>query len=87
MDFYRDDWSPRSFTSASSSSPPSTPPLPLCSDSNAETDDTEDDIYSPICSDTECGDNDEDGTNLLVFYIVFHLFTCEVIQILCIKFV
>ncbi|GAB1861398.1 Peroxidase [Camponotus japonicus] len=60
MDFYRDDWSPRSFTSASSSSPPSTPPLPLCSDSNAETDDTEDDIYSPICSDTECGDNDED---------------------------
>ncbi|CAL1688770.1 unnamed protein product [Lasius platythorax] len=61
MDFYRDDWSPRSVTSASSSSPPSTPPLPLCSDSNAETDDTEDDdIYSPICSDTECGDNDED---------------------------
>ncbi|XP_050457379.1 armadillo repeat-containing protein 5 isoform X1 [Cataglyphis hispanica] len=61
MDFYRDDWSPRSFTSASSSSPPSTPPLPLCSDSNPETDDTEDnDIYSPICSDTECGDNDED---------------------------
>ncbi|XP_072746397.1 uncharacterized protein Rnb [Anoplolepis gracilipes] len=60
MDFYRDDWSPRSFTSASSSSPPSTPPLPPCSDSNAETDTEDDDIYSPICSDTECGDNDED---------------------------
>ncbi|XP_029162891.1 LOW QUALITY PROTEIN: armadillo repeat-containing protein 5 [Nylanderia fulva] len=61
MDFYRDDWSPRSVTSASSSSPPSTPPLPPCSDSNAETDDTEDDdIYSPICSDTEWGDNDEE---------------------------
>nr|XP_012223821.1 PREDICTED: armadillo repeat-containing protein 5 [Linepithema humile] len=60
MDYYRDDWSPRSTTSASSSSPPSTPPLRVFSDSNAETDDTEDDIYSPICSDTECGDNDEE---------------------------
>jgi len=66
MDYYRDDWSPRSTTSASSSSPPSTPPLRVFSDSNAETDDTEDDIYSPICSDTECADNDDGKLSFLV---------------------
>ncbi|XP_011645188.1 armadillo repeat-containing protein 5-like, partial [Pogonomyrmex barbatus] len=61
MDYYRDDWSPKSATSASSS-PPSTPPLPPYSDSNAETDDLEDD-YSPVYNDTEC-DNDEDEENI-----------------------
>ncbi|XP_012526737.1 armadillo repeat-containing protein 5 isoform X2 [Monomorium pharaonis] len=59
MDFYRDDWSPRSATSASSSSPPSTPPLPSYSDFNSEMDDLEDNVYSPVCSDKEC-DNDEE---------------------------
>ncbi|EGI67349.1 PREDICTED: armadillo repeat-containing protein 5-like [Acromyrmex echinatior] len=59
MDLYRDDWSPRSATSASSSSPPSTPPLPPYFDFNAEIDDLKDDVYSPVYSDKEC-DNDEE---------------------------
>lgn len=53
---YRDDWSPRSATSASSSSP-STPPLRY-SDSYAENDDFEDDVYSPVYSDKECDNNE-----------------------------
>ncbi|KYM95607.1 Armadillo repeat-containing protein 5 [Cyphomyrmex costatus] len=59
MDLYRDDWSPKSATSASSSSPPSTPPLPPYFDFSAESDDLKDDVYSPVYSDKEC-DNDEE---------------------------
>ncbi|RLU27291.1 hypothetical protein DMN91_001092 [Ooceraea biroi] len=60
MDFHRDDWSPRSGTSGYSSSPPSTPPLPHY-DLNTEADDvTDDNVYSPVCSDTEYGDNDDE---------------------------
>lgn len=66
MDFYRDDWSPRSVTSASSSSPPSTPTRPPYFELNSEMDDLKDDVYSPVYSDMEC-DNDE-GTSLLIFY-------------------
>lgn len=62
---YRDDWSPRSATSASSSSSPSTPPLPPYSDFNAELDDLEDDVYSPVYSDKEC-DNNEGTLSLLI---------------------
>lgn len=53
---YRDDWSPRSATSASSSSP-STPPLRY-SDSYAEIDAEIDDNYSPVYSDKECDNNE-----------------------------
>lgn len=63
MDLYRDDWSPRSATSASSSSPPSTPPLPPYSDFNADIDDLKDDVYSPVYSDKECDDEDEEGAS------------------------
>ncbi|XP_011175415.1 armadillo repeat-containing protein 5 [Solenopsis invicta] len=59
MDFYRDDWSPRSVTSASSSSPPSTPTRPPYFELNSEMDDLKDDVYSPVYSDMEC-DNDEE---------------------------
>lgn len=75
MDYYRDDWSPRSATSASSSSPPSTPPLPPYSDFNTESDDLKDDVYSPVCSDKEC-DNDEGtsfffiNTILILLYVI-----------------
>lgn len=64
MDYHRDDWSPRSGTSGYSSSPPSTPPLPHY-DFNTESDNvTDDSVYSPVCSDTEYGDND-DGRSVL----------------------
>lgn len=63
---YRDDWSPRSATSASSSSSPSTPPLPPYFDFNAEIDDFEDDVYSPVYSDKEYSDNNEGTSFLLV---------------------
>jgi len=68
MDLYRDDWSPRSATSASSSSPPSTPPLPLYSDFNVEIDDLKDDVYSPVYSDKECDNNE--GTYIIISLLV-----------------
>ncbi|TGZ49442.1 uncharacterized protein Rnb [Temnothorax longispinosus] len=63
MDYYRDDWSPRSATSASSSSSPSTPPLPPYFDLNAEIDDLEDDVYSPVYSDKECDNEEEEAAS------------------------
>ncbi|KAL0099280.1 hypothetical protein PUN28_020093 [Cardiocondyla obscurior] len=57
---YHDDWSPRSATSASSSSSPSTPPLPLYCDLNAYLDDLKDDVYSPVYSDKDCDNNEEE---------------------------
>ncbi|XP_011873921.1 PREDICTED: uncharacterized protein LOC105565385 [Vollenhovia emeryi] len=60
----RDDWSPRSATSgASSSSSPSTPPLPPYSDFNTEIDDLEDNIYSPVYSDKECDNEEEEAAS------------------------
>lgn len=59
-DYYRDDWSPGSATSISSS-PPSTPPLPFYDVmENDENDENTEDNYSPVCSDTEIMEN-EDG--------------------------
>ncbi|OAD58302.1 Armadillo repeat-containing protein 5 [Eufriesea mexicana] len=56
-DYYRNDWSPGSATSVSSS-PPSTPPLPFYD--SIENDESTEDNYSPICSDTEIMDNDDE---------------------------
>ncbi|KAK2581865.1 hypothetical protein KPH14_002328 [Odynerus spinipes] len=57
LDYPRDDWSPCSSTSVFSS-PPSTPPLPFYD--SAETDENAEDNYSPVCSDTEWGDYEEE---------------------------
>ncbi|KZC13265.1 Armadillo repeat-containing protein 5 [Dufourea novaeangliae] len=56
-DYYRDDWSPGSATSVSSS-PPSTPPLPFYD--SMENDENAEDNYSPVCSDTEFMDNEDE---------------------------
>ncbi|XP_033361195.1 armadillo repeat-containing protein 5 [Bombus vosnesenskii] len=56
-DYYRDDWSPGSATSVSSS-PPSTPPLPFYD--SIETDESDEDNYSPVCSDAEMMDTEDD---------------------------
>nr|XP_033322147.1 armadillo repeat-containing protein 5 [Megalopta genalis] len=56
-DYYRDDWSPGSATSVSSS-PPSTPPLPFYD--SLENDENTEDNYSPVCSDTEFMDNEDE---------------------------
>ncbi|XP_076278500.1 BTB/POZ domain-containing protein Rnb [Lasioglossum baleicum] len=56
-DYYRDDWSPSSATSVSSS-PPSTPPLPFYD--SVENDENTEDNYSPVCSDTEFMDNEDE---------------------------
>ncbi|KAK1133789.1 hypothetical protein K0M31_011579 [Melipona bicolor] len=56
-DYYRDDWSPGSATSVSSS-PPSTPPLPFYD--SIENDENTEDNYSPVCSDTEMMDNEDE---------------------------
>jgi len=72
MDFYQNDWSPRS-TSGYSSSAPSTPPLPPY-DLNTEADDiTDDNIYSPICSDTEYDDKSDGKFLFLSKRIIFCL--------------
>ncbi|XP_035723787.1 armadillo repeat-containing protein 5-like [Vespa mandarinia] len=57
VDYPRDDWSPCSSTSLFSS-PPSTPPLPFYD--SAETDENAEDNYSPVCSDTEWGEYEEE---------------------------
>ncbi|XP_076653762.1 BTB/POZ domain-containing protein Rnb isoform X2 [Halictus rubicundus] len=57
LDYYRDDWSPSSATSVSSS-PPSTPPLPFYD--SVENDENTEDNYSPVCSDTEFMDNEDE---------------------------
>ncbi|XP_012255296.2 armadillo repeat-containing protein 5 isoform X1 [Athalia rosae] len=60
LDYKRDDWSPGSATSMCSS-PPSTPPLSsFFEDYIDEMDGSAEENYSPVCSDTECGENDED---------------------------
>ncbi|XP_076675105.1 BTB/POZ domain-containing protein Rnb isoform X1 [Andrena cerasifolii] len=56
-DYYRDDWSPGSATSVSSS-PPSTPPLPFYD--SIDNDESAEDNYSPVCSDTEMMDNEDE---------------------------
>ncbi|XP_012349280.1 armadillo repeat-containing protein 5 [Apis florea] len=56
-DYYRDDWSPGSAVSVSSS-PPSTPPLPFYD--SIENDENTEDNYSPVCSDTEIMDNEDE---------------------------
>ncbi|XP_043254463.1 armadillo repeat-containing protein 5 [Colletes gigas] len=56
-DYYRDDWSPGSATSVSSS-PPSTPPLPFYD--STENDENAEGNYSPICSDTEFMENEDE---------------------------
>ncbi|XP_017887307.1 armadillo repeat-containing protein 5 [Ceratina calcarata] len=56
-DYYRDDWSPGSAASVSSS-PPSTPPLPFYD--SVESDENTEDNYSPVCSDTEMLDNEDE---------------------------
>ncbi|XP_054007944.1 armadillo repeat-containing protein 5 isoform X1 [Hylaeus anthracinus] len=61
-DYYRDDWSPGSATSVSSS-PPSTPPLPFYD--SIENDENAEDNYSPVCSDTEIMDNEDEEVESL----------------------
>ncbi|CAK9809483.1 Armadillo repeat-containing protein 5 [Anthophora plagiata] len=56
-DYYCDDWSPGSAASVSSS-PPSTPPLPFYD--SIENDESTEDNYSPVCSDTEFMDNEDE---------------------------
>ncbi|XP_060811648.1 armadillo repeat-containing protein 5 [Bombus pascuorum] len=56
-DYYRDDWSPGSATSVSSS-PPSTPPLPFYD--SIENDENAEDNYSPVCSDTDMMDTEDE---------------------------
>ncbi|CAL7947352.1 unnamed protein product [Xylocopa violacea] len=56
-DYYRDDWSPGSAASVSSS-PPSTPPLPFYD--SIECDENTEDNYSPVCSDTEMMDIEDE---------------------------
>ncbi|KOC67114.1 Armadillo repeat-containing protein 5 [Habropoda laboriosa] len=56
-DYYCDDWSPGSAASVSSS-PPSTPPLPFYD--SIENDENTEDNYSPVCSDTEFMDNEDE---------------------------
>ncbi|XP_015597251.1 armadillo repeat-containing protein 5 [Cephus cinctus] len=56
LDYRRDDWSPGSAASICSS-PPSTPPLPFYEN---EVDDNAEDNYSPVCSDNEWADNEEE---------------------------
>ncbi|XP_015185969.1 PREDICTED: armadillo repeat-containing protein 5 [Polistes dominula] len=57
VDYPKDDWSPCSSTSFFSS-PSSTPPLPFYD--SAETDENAEDNYSPVCSDTEWENYDEE---------------------------
>ncbi|XP_003704054.2 BTB/POZ domain-containing protein Rnb [Megachile rotundata] len=57
LDYYRDDWSPGSASSVSFS-PPSTPPLPFYD--SIENDENTEDNYSPVCSDTEFMDNEDE---------------------------
>ncbi|KAI4495640.1 hypothetical protein M0802_008475 [Mischocyttarus mexicanus] len=57
LDYPKDDWSPSSSTSFFSS-PSSTPPLPFYD--SAETDENTEDNYSPVCSDTEWENYEEE---------------------------
>ncbi|XP_029052676.1 armadillo repeat-containing protein 5 [Osmia bicornis bicornis] len=57
LDYYRDDWSPGSASSVSFS-PPSTPPLPFYD--SIENDENTEDNYSPVCSDIELMDNEDE---------------------------
>ncbi|XP_076232608.1 BTB/POZ domain-containing protein Rnb [Calliopsis andreniformis] len=57
LDYYRDDWSPGSGTSVSSS-PPSTPPLPFYDP--IENYEYTEDNYSPVYSDTELMENEDE---------------------------
>ncbi|XP_046744966.1 uncharacterized protein LOC124410547 isoform X2 [Diprion similis] len=60
LDYKQDDWSPGSARSMCSS-PPSTPPLQsFFEDDTNKTDSSAEENYSPVCSDTECAENDED---------------------------
>lgn len=58
MDFPREDWSPGSATSVCSSAP-STPPLSLYNAEDVDDENAEDN-YSPVCSDSEWENNDEE---------------------------
>nr|XP_046481123.1 armadillo repeat-containing protein 5 isoform X1 [Neodiprion pinetum] len=60
LDYKQGDWSPGSARSMCSS-PPSTPPLQsFFEDDTNKTDSSAEENYSPVCSDTECAENDED---------------------------
>ena len=56
LDYHQDDWS-LSSAASTSSSPPSTPPLPLYD--AGETDDSAEENYSPVCSDDEWAENEK----------------------------
>jgi len=72
MDYHPNDWSPRSTTSGYSSSTSSAPLSPY--DLNTEADNiTDDNIYSPICSDTEYDDKSDGKSLFLSQQIIFCL--------------
>ncbi|KAJ8679925.1 hypothetical protein QAD02_015712 [Eretmocerus hayati] len=52
MDYHRDDWSPKSAGSGSST-PPSSPSMKLFSNMDDSDENTDDENYSPVCSDNE----------------------------------